>query len=83
MQEESNERAEMDELKIQIKRDSRRHSNKLIGKLNSAGVELNELIEDRIHQEVCYASLDAFRATMKFQSEKETYDDDYENRFNR
>jgi hypothetical protein len=58
------EKAEMEELKSQIKRDSRRHSKKLITKLKQV-VELPEIIEDRIHQEVLYASQDAYRTTMK------------------
>lgn len=58
------ESTEMDELKQQIKRDSRRHSNKLIGKIKQV-VDLPDMVEDRIHQEVLYASQDAYRTTMK------------------
>ncbi len=56
--------AEMDELKEQLKRDARRHANKLIKKLSQV-LDLPDLATDSIHQEFLYATMDGYRTTMK------------------
>ena len=56
--------SEMDELKENLKREARRHSNKLVKKISQV-IDVPELIADSIHQEVLYATMDGYRATVK------------------
>ena len=67
--------AEMDDLKLELKREARRHSNKLIKKINAI-IDLPELIEDRIHQEMHYTILDGYRAVMKATRNGDTHEQD-------
>ena len=54
----------MDNLKEELKRESRRHSKKLIKHIDEL-IPLPELVKNQIHQEVLYAVLDGYRATAK------------------
>lgn len=52
------------ELKEQLKIEARRHSNKLIKKIDEVS-KLPAIAKDSIHQEVLYATMDGYRTTMK------------------
>ena len=54
----------MQDLKEQLKRDARRHSNKLVKKIGAV-IDLPEIAADSIHQEVLYSTMDGYRTTMK------------------
>ena len=69
----SEEGAEMDELKRQLKLEARRHSNKLVKKLKQV-VELPDFVIDGVHQEVLFATMDGYRATMKHNRNGDTHD---------
>jgi len=58
------ESTEMVELKKQLNRDARRHSNKLIDKLSQV-IDMPDMAIDSIHQELLYATMDGYRTTMK------------------
>lgn len=55
----------MDELKQDLKREARRHSNKLIKKIMQVIPDLPEIVVDSIHQETLYATMDGYRVTAK------------------
>ena len=71
----------MDELKLELKRESRRHSNKLLKKMSDV-IDVPELVQDRIHQEMLYAVLDGYRMTMKHNRNGEL-NEEHEQRGNR
>lgn len=72
----------MVKLKKTLKQDARRHSSKLVGKILGILPDLPELAEDAIHQEILYATMDGYRKTMKYQSEKENQNGQDETKFN-
>ena len=69
---------EMDELKLELKREARRHSSKLIKKMKQV-ITVPSLVEDSIHQEVLYATMDGYRATMKTTRNGETNENNERN----
>jgi len=77
------ESSEMVELKSQLKREARRHSNKMIKKLTASGIPLNPLAIDSIHQEFLYATMDGYRTTMKQNRNGDMQNDNTENIGNR
>jgi len=67
----------MDELKQELKREARRHSNKLIKKIGQV-LDLPDLVQDSIHQEVVFATMDGMRMTLKI-NRKGDPEHDYSN----
>jgi len=67
----------MDELKQELKREARRHSNKLIKKIGQV-LDLPDLVQDSIHQEVVFATMDGMRMTLKINRKGDT-EHDYSN----
>ncbi len=68
----------MDELKQELKREARRHSNKLISKMEQV-IDVPLMVQDSIHQEVLYATMDGYRTTMKITRNGESENDNEEN----
>jgi len=79
------EGAVMEELKLELKREARRHSNKLIKKITQV-IDIPDIISDSIHQEILYATMDGYRATMKSNrngsSKNEETQEEYQTRGN-
>lgn len=69
----------MEELKEQLKRDARRHSNKLIKRVKEVTPSLPMLAIDSIHQEILYATMDGYRTTMKQNRNGEIQNDNNDN----
>jgi len=71
----------IDELKKELRIDARRHSTKLVGKIiKTIPDDFRELVEEAVHQEVLYATMDGYRTTMRHLSETETDNDENFNR---
>jgi hypothetical protein len=70
-------------MKDKLKYSANRHARSLIKKLSSV-MDLPEIAFDSIHKELEYGTMDGYRITMRhIKSEKETENDDDEDRFNR
>ena len=64
---------EMDDLKSTLKQEARRHSKKLVKKICQV-IDLPEIAIDGIHQEVLFATMDGYRATMKHNRNGDQHD---------
>ena len=69
----------MEYLKEELKRDARRHSNKLIAKMEQI-IDVPVMVQDSIHQEILYATMDGYRTTMKLTRNGETENDNTQER---
>ena len=71
-------------MKTELKLSGNRHARKLIKKLSEI-IDLPFVAQDSIRQECEYATMDGYRLTMKYQSEKEIghEQEDDQDRFNR